>query len=318
MAPDKNIPQLTPGTPQLSDLLVGDNGVITYKFTDTQLLALLQANLSVGAIFTFSTGAIPSNTIGNNGDVFWKKDTGQIAQKLSGVWTVVYTIVQGVVGSTIYYGSVAPTTQGINGDTYLQTVGGKFYTKIAGSWVLQFSMATGPVGPQGAAGTNGTNGTNGLTILNGTTNPINYTTGVDGDFYINTSTWNLFGPRGQSVAGVWPTGVNLSFSSIAPVIISIPAGSTYPFVLPMNTGTQAAFNTSPLLSTKIILLNSPYAPVSGSSATQFTQKFDVQIDVNFTDGTQTVISNITVWGYPTSPVSGSPVTQFDLLLILKP
>jgi hypothetical protein len=312
---DKTIPQLPGQLPVLSDLLVGDNGIITYKFTDAQLLALLQENLSVGAVITFSTSSIPSNSNGNNGDVFWKQDTGQIAQKLSGVWTVVYTIVQGVIGSTIYYGSVAPTTQGINGDTYLQTVGGKFYTKIAGVWTLEFSMATGPVGPAGANGANGTNGTNGNSVLNGTTNPSNTLTGVNGDFYINTSTNNLFGPK---AAGVWPDGIPLSFSAISPVQISIPAGSSYPFVIDMSTGPQSIFNTSPYLTTDIKLLNAPLIVVSGTSATQFQPKFDIEIDINFTDNTRTVISNITVWGYPTSPVSGSPVTQFDLLLILKP
>ncbi|MDR3551230.1 MAG: hypothetical protein P4L31_07495 [Candidatus Babeliales bacterium] len=214
MASDKTIPELPGQLPQLSDLLVGDNGIVTYKFTEAQLIALLQANLSVGAVFTFASTAIPSNTVGNNGDVFWKTDTGQIAQKVSGTWTVVYTIVQGVVGSTIYYGSVAPTTQGINGDTYLQTVGGNFYNKIAGSWVLKFSMATGPVGPAGANGTNGTNGIDGKTILNGTVNPSNLSDGVNGDFYINTSTWNIFGPK---TAGAWGSGTPIAGGYNAPV-----------------------------------------------------------------------------------------------------
>ncbi|HXP51301.1 MAG TPA: hypothetical protein VN922_15190, partial [Bacteroidia bacterium] len=177
MTADKTIPELPALTPQLSDLLVGDNGVITYKFTDAQLLALLQANLAVGATITFSTASIPANTIGNNGDVYWKQDTGQIAQKQSGVWNVVYTIIQGVVGSTIYYGSAA-ASGGIDGDTYIQTVGGIFSKKVGGVWVTQFTMATGPTGPAGANGTNGTNGIDGLTILNGPGNPSNLTDGV--------------------------------------------------------------------------------------------------------------------------------------------
>ncbi|MFN5629972.1 MAG: hypothetical protein ACK48W_11880, partial [Bacteroidota bacterium] len=68
---------------------------------------------------------------------------------------------------------------------------------------------TGPQGPQGAtgpAGANGTNGTNGKTVLNGTTNPTAIT-GNNGDFYINTTTNFIFGPKS---AGAWPTnGVSL-------------------------------------------------------------------------------------------------------------
>jgi len=66
--------------------------------------------------------------------------------------------------------------------------------------------APGPQGPAGAAGADGN------TILSGTTNPAS-SIGVDGDFYINTATSTIFGPR---IAGSWPTGV----------LLMGPAGST--------------------------------------------------------------------------------------------
>jgi hypothetical protein len=206
MPTDKKISQL----PVASGISTSDISVLvdldtTEQYSFSQLLTYLAANLQSGAVFTFGTAAIPSNSVGNDGDVYVKTDTGQFAQKLSGTWTVVYTIVQGVVGSQVLYGTVAPTTQGINGDTYLLTTNGTFYNKIAGSWVAKFSMATGPVGPAGAAGTNGTDGTNGLTILNGLTNPSNGL-GVNGDFYINTFNWTMFGPK---AAGAWPAGFSL-------------------------------------------------------------------------------------------------------------
>ena len=53
-------------------------------------------------------------------------------------------------------------------------------------------------GPQGDAGTNG------RTILSGSVNPT--TQGDNGDFYINTSTSTLFGPK---ASGTWPPGVSL-------------------------------------------------------------------------------------------------------------
>lgn len=311
---DKKISQLANQAPVLSDISVFVDADTTLQYSFTQLLALLAANLSTGAVFTFGT-SIPSNSVGNNGDIYVKTTTGQFAQKLSGIWTVVYTIVQGVIGSSIYYGSGAPTTQGINGDTYLRTSNGTFYTKIAGTWTLEFSMATGPTGPTGPAGGNGTNGTNGLTILNGASNPSNLYDGVNGDFFINTSTWNIFGPK---TAGAWGTGIALSFSGGAPVIISIPSGSAYPLNISMGTGPQAIYNQTPWCETQIYLLDNIYNPVSGTGAVKPIQKFDVQVDKNFTDKTLTTIASLDVWGYPNSPVSGSPVTLFPLLLILKP
>ncbi len=203
---DKKISQL----PLSSGIQSGDISVLvdldtTEQYSFNQLLTFLWANMQSGAVFTFGVGAIPSSSVGSNGDVYVKTDTGQFAQKSSGVWAVVYTIVQGVVGSVIYYGSIAPTTQGINGDTYLLTTNGTFYTKTGGTWVAQFSMATGPVGPQGEPGTNGTNGVDGNTVLYGTTNPSN-TIGVNGNFYLNYSNFTFFGPK---ASGAWPDGVSI-------------------------------------------------------------------------------------------------------------
>jgi hypothetical protein len=67
---------------------------------------------------------------------------------------------------------------------------------------------TGPAGPSGAAGANGVQGVagaDGRTILNGTTNPSNGI-GANGDFFINTATNTLFGPK---AGGAWPTGTSL-------------------------------------------------------------------------------------------------------------
>ena len=62
--------------------------------------------------------------------------------------------------------------------------------------------AQGPQGPQGAQGPAGANG---QTILNGTSNPASGT-GTLGDFYLNTATNTLFGPK---TAGGWSIGVSL-------------------------------------------------------------------------------------------------------------
>ena len=60
------------------------------------------------------------------------------------------------------------------------------------------------VGPQGPPGPEGPPGADGQTILNGIVDPT--TEGNDGDFYINTATETIFGPK---TAGVWGAGTSL-------------------------------------------------------------------------------------------------------------
>ena len=63
--------------------------------------------------------------------------------------------------------------------------------------------AEGPQGIQGEVGPAGEDGADGRTILSGAVDPT--TEGVDGDFYLNTATSVLFGPK----ATTWPAGVSL-------------------------------------------------------------------------------------------------------------
>ena len=63
----------------------------------------------------------------------------------------------------------------------------------------------GEQGPPGTNGTNGTNGVDGKTVRSGSGAPSNGL-GVDGDFYIDTSANQIYGPK---AAGVWPSGVSL-------------------------------------------------------------------------------------------------------------
>ncbi len=88
----------------------------------------------------------------------------------------------------------------------------KEVTKIAKKYAGK-PGATGPAGPAGTNGTNGTNGTpgapgspgaNGKTVLHGTTAP-SAGTGTEGDFYINTTTQEIYGPKTAS----WGSGTSL-------------------------------------------------------------------------------------------------------------
>jgi hypothetical protein len=297
MPTDKKISELPVASvinPTDISVLVDANTDFQYGFST--LLTFLSANLSVGAVLTFGTGAIPSNTVGNNGDVYVKTDTGQFAQKLSGVWTVVYTIVQGVVGSTIYYGSAAPLSgTGINGDTYLQTVGGIFFQKISGTWTAQFSMATGPTGPQGASGTNGTNGTNGNTVLYGNTNPSN-SLGVDGNFYLNTSNYTFFGPK---VSGAWPAGASIigpAGPTTPPTKLDFAKGVPNPIIISNWQGTYAPtygnFPSIEISTEDKTAINTLNTLVAGSGGTN-----GVYNNVALTGGSGTgATANITIAG----------------------
>jgi hypothetical protein len=68
-----------------------------------------------------------------------------------------------------------------------------------------YAVNGGATGPQGPAGPAGTNGLDGKTVLNGTTNP-SASLGTNGDFYINTTTNSLFGPKANNL---WGNGVSL-------------------------------------------------------------------------------------------------------------
>jgi hypothetical protein len=80
---------------------------------------------------------------------------------------------------------------------------------------------TGLQGPAGATGLQGAPGSAGATILSGTIDPTS-AIGVDGDFYINTSTITIFGPR---IAGAWPAGIPLT-NTAGPQGIQGPPGPT--------------------------------------------------------------------------------------------
>ncbi|MFU1858090.1 hypothetical protein ACK8HY_13820 [Sphingobacterium sp. NGMCC 1.201703] len=70
----------------------------------------------------------------------------------------------------------------------------------------------GPIGPTGERGEGGINGTNGSTILSGKV-PPSTTIGLNGDFYLDLSTGNLYGPK--TING-WGSPFNLKGPSGTP------------------------------------------------------------------------------------------------------
>lgn len=137
--------------------------------------------------------------------------------------------IPGTDGQMIHHGNGAPAVAtGKVGDFYIDKQNSNLYgPKVATGWGTASSMkgdtgATGPAGQTGAPGQTGPAGQNGATgpagqtgatgqtgaagsqFLSGANNPNN-TIGSAGDFYFNTSSGALFGPK----TNVWPAGVSL-------------------------------------------------------------------------------------------------------------
>ncbi|MBD1383980.1 collagen-like protein [Mucilaginibacter rigui] len=208
MATDKKISEL----PVISTIAAADVSLLVrsgtdYQYNFTTLLEFIQEGINPGANISFGT-TLPQNTNGKNGDVFINTSAGSFALKQSGTWSVKYTLpISNGSDSTVLYGSGVPGSSiGSNNDTYINIDTGIFYHKASGTWTQVFSMQTGPQGPKGDKGDTGTTGANGKTILNGTSNPSNSTTGTNGDFYLNTNTYQLFGPK---TGGEWGLGTSI-------------------------------------------------------------------------------------------------------------
>ncbi len=97
----------------------------------------------------------------------------------------------GADGKTVRSGTGAPNNGlGFDGDFYINTAAWTIYgPKVGGAW----ASATTLVGPTGA---------NGKTVRNGTGAPA-AGLGFDGDFYIDTTAFAIYGPK---TAGAWGSG----------------------------------------------------------------------------------------------------------------
>ena len=108
--------------------------------------------------------------------------------------------VQGPAGSKIYSGNGAhAASTGVNGDFYLDLSAALFYgPKTDAGWGTAISLkgAQGPAGPQGATGAQGASGSQ---ILSGTGAPA-ASLGNNGDFYLDKSSYSLYGPK---AGGSW-------------------------------------------------------------------------------------------------------------------
>jgi hypothetical protein len=164
-----------------------------------------------GSIMYSGTGA-PAATLGINGDYYLDKSTGNLyGPKVTGVWgapTLLRGIngtdgTNGVNGSVTLSGNGTPSlSTGIVGDYFLDKTNYLLYgPKTISSWGIPILLrgADGTQGPAGAAGKDGS------IMYSGSGVPV-ATLGINGDYYLDKNTGNLYGPK---IASGWGTPIVL-------------------------------------------------------------------------------------------------------------
>ncbi len=168
----------------------------------------LDASTTAGGSVIFSGTGNPA-AVGNEpatskpGDYFFATDTKTLYGPKSGTnWGTITPL----SGNTILSGAVAPDPGlGDNGDFYINTditstpPAPRLYgPKTAGGWGLATGLTSGPQGLPGPQGG---------TILKGTGQPNDLTVGSDGDYYIDATGKDFYGPK---TLGAWGTStINL-------------------------------------------------------------------------------------------------------------
>lgn len=180
---------------------------------------------------TILYGTVDPTTEGRDGDGYINTATDTFfGPRAAGVWPAGVSLVgpQGPAGPTGATGATGATgPQGPQGDPGATGASGA-------------TGAQGPQGPQGdpgatgatgATGPTGPAGADGRTVLYGTVDPTGE--GANGDFYINTSSHFLFGPK---AAGAWPAGTSL----VGPTGATGATGAAGPQGDPGPTGATGA------------------------------------------------------------------------------
>lgn len=202
------------------DTEVNADGLIV--FTDSRVVLIKDVDYSVSTVnsvsrLTFINGSAQGGETALEADetliLFYFPVVGSGG---SGTGTA------GADGKSVRSGNSAPSAGvGVVGDFYINTSTFEIYgPKTLSGWGNPTSLvgpagatgstgATGPQGPQGEQGPQGPqgetgpaglNGSDGKTILNGVGSP-NGGAGVNGDFYIDTASWDIYGPKASDTWG---------------------------------------------------------------------------------------------------------------------
>ena len=175
-----------------------------------------------------SGSAPPTNAVGGVGDFYINTGNNTlIGPKSATSWPAVGTSLVGPQGAA---GVTGPT--GSTGATGAQGAAGT--PGIAGS--------TGPAGAAGATGSTGATGAPGSKILTGTATPPPQTDGIEGDFYFNTASKTLIGPKttaGWPLLGTSLTGLAGPQGAQGPAGVQGPQGIQGPASSPVKPYTAA-------------------------------------------------------------------------------
>ena len=174
-----------------------------------------------------------------SGDKTWRFD--------GTAWVIVPITV-----NTVLFGTAIPSSEGNDGDFYIRTTNNYLYgPKTSGSWGSGVSLV-GPAGADGAPGADGADGADGAAGATGATGATGAAgadgktwysgsgapsagTGVNGDFYLDTTAKAFYGPKsggswGSSVSLVGATGATGDTGATGPagssVIFGQDEGST--------------------------------------------------------------------------------------------
>lgn len=250
-----------------------DGAEITIKVVDDAAAVGPQGVPGINGKTVLNGTADPGSAVGTNGDFYINTATSFIfGPKTGGAWGHGVSLVgpqgaqgiQGVQGiqgmpgadgRTVLSGAIAPGSGvGVNGDFYINTATSFIYgPKAGGAWPAGVSL----VGATGATGATGANGLDGKTVLNGTVAP-GAGVGTNGDFYINTTSSTLYGPK---ASGAWPAGVSLvgptGPAGAGSGDVVGPASSTNNRLAIFNGATGKLIADSGVLLSQVALLSGP-------------------------------------------------------------
>jgi hypothetical protein len=167
---------------------------------------------SLPAGLTITGKGAPAASLGGDGMIYFDASSGAVyGPKAAGQWPAPDPAsslkgakgdpgtagTPGTNGKSVRNGAGAPNpVVGVVGDFYLDTTATSLYgPKTETGWPTSGVVLKG-------SGGSGTPGADGRTILSGTGAPGS-TTGVQGDFYMDTASTTLWGPKGN---GMWPGG----------------------------------------------------------------------------------------------------------------
>lgn len=230
-----------------------------------------------GSIWYEGAGA-PGSGTGVNNDFYLNQTNGDVYQKQSGSWVLIANIrgangapgPAGATGATWYTSTGAPSSGlGSNNDFYLNSTNGDVYEKQSGSWVLVANIKgqQGDPGVAGAAGPAGVAGQNGATWFSAAGAPSGGT-GVNGDFYLNTTTgdvykkisgtWTLVGnilgpvgPQGASGGSTTPRGIWASGTAYTSATFDMVTYQGSSFLSVANSTGQAPCSSNPCIQANV-------------------------------------------------------------------